>query len=225
LPKVAEFVAAQPFGVEVLVVDDGSIDCTAQIVAEFSARHPAIHLVRAEHGGKGHAVKTGMLRAKGEYAFLCDADLAMPITELPKFLPPQQNSYQVAIGSREIEGAVRYNEPPYRHVMGRVFNWLVKVLAVRGYEDTQCGFKCFHTSAVADLFSHQTIKGFGFDVEVLYVAQKRGYKIIEVPIHWYHQRESKVHPVRDTIRMIREILQVRQNDRQGLYNHPPASGR
>jgi dolichyl-phosphate beta-glucosyltransferase len=78
---------------------------------------------------------------------------------------------------------------------------------------------------VADLFSHQTIKGFGFDVEVLYVAQKRGYKIIEVPIHWYHQRESKVHPVRDTIRMIREILQVRQNDRQGLYNHPPASGR
>jgi glycosyltransferase involved in cell wall biosynthesis len=217
LPKVADFVENQPYGAEVLVIDDGSLDRTAAIVEDFAADHPLIRLVRAEHGGKGHAVKTGMLQARGEYAFLCDADLAMPITELPKFLPPQQDHYQVAIGSREVDGAVRYNEPAYRHLMGRVFNWLVKVMAVPGFEDTQCGFKCFHNSVIPDLFTHQTIDGFGFDVEVLYIAQKRGYTIIEVPIHWYYQTESKVHPVRDTIRMFQDLILVRQNDRLGLY--------
>jgi dolichyl-phosphate beta-glucosyltransferase len=217
LAAVAEFVEAQPYPSEVLIVDDGSSDRTAEIVEQFAAQHPCVRLVRAAHGGKGHAVKTGMTQAKGEYAFLCDADLAMPITELSKFLPPQQNSYHVAIGSREVKGAVRYSEPAYRHLMGRVFNWLVKVAAVPGFEDTQCGFKCFHREVIDDLFSHQTIDGWGFDVEVLFIAQKRGYRIIEVPIHWYYQTESKVHPVRDTVRMIREIIKVRQNDRQGVY--------
>ena len=221
---MAEFVNSQDYDIEVLVVDDGSTDRTPTVVKEFSAQYPYVRLVQAQHGGKGHAVKTGMLQAKGEYAFLCDADLAMPITELPKFLPPQQNSYQVAIGSREVEGAVRYNEPGYRHLMGRVFNWLVKVMAVPGFEDTQCGFKCFHRSVLPDLFSNQTIDGFGFDVEILYVAQKRGYRIIEVPIHWYYQSESKVDPVKDTIRMFRDIMKVRQNDRQGLYEHASADG-
>ncbi len=200
------------------MVDDGSTDRTAEIVEEFAVQYPWVRLVRAVHGGKGHAVKTGMLQAQGEYAFLCDADLAMPITELPKFLPPHQNSYQVAIGSREGEGAVRYNEPAYRHMMGRIFNWLVKVMAVPGFEDTQCGFKCFHYSVTRDLFSCQTIDGFGFDVEVLYIAQKRGYRIIEVPIHWYYQAESKVHPIKDTIRMVRDMLTVRRNDRLDLYH-------
>ena len=217
LDLVAAFIETQSYPAEVLIIDDGSLDRTADIVAQFSVQHPCVQLVRAPHGGKGHAVKTGMLQARGEYAFLCDADLAMPITELPKFLPPQQNSYQVAIGSREAKGAVRYNEPSYRHLMGRVFNWLVKVSAVPGYEDTQCGFKCFHRSVIADLFSRQTIDGFGFDVEVLYIAQKRGYRIIEVPIHWYYQSESKVHPVKDTLRMARDIIKVRQNDRRGVY--------
>ena len=217
LPQVAKFVEAQDYKAEVLVIDDGSTDRTAEIVEKISEKHPSIHLVRAKHGGKGHAVKTGMLQVKGEYAFLCDADLAMPITELPKFLPPCQNGYQIAIGSREGEGAVRYNEPAYRHLMGRVFNWLVKIMAVPGFEDTQCGFKCFHYSVTQDLFSRQTIDGFGFDVEVLYVAQKRGYRIVEVPIHWYYQSESKVHPIKDTIRMVRDMLTVRRNDRLSLY--------
>ncbi|MCB0197241.1 MAG: glycosyltransferase family 2 protein [Anaerolineae bacterium] len=219
LLKLVDFLTAQEFRSEVIVVDDGSDDKTAEIAEEFAAEYPWIQLVQPGRGGKGHAVKAGMLLSEGEYAFLCDADLAMPVTELPKFLPPRQNGYQIAIGSREGEGAVRYNEPGYRHLMGRVFNWVVKVLAVPGFEDTQCGFKCFHRSVVNDLFSHQTIDGFGFDVEVLYVAQKRGYKIIEVPIHWYYQSESKVHPIRDTIRMVQDILLVRKNDREGLYDN------
>ena len=217
LAAVVDFLGAQNFESEVLVVDDGSNDRTPEIVKEFSAKYPFIQLLQPGRGGKGHAVKAGMLQIKGEYAFLCDADLAMPISELPKFLPPQQNGYKIAIGSREGEGAVRYNEPPYRHLMGRVFNWLVKIMAVRGFEDTQCGFKCFHSSVVDDLFQKQTIDGFGFDVEVLYVAQKRNYKIIEIPINWYYQSESKVHPVKDTIRMVRDMLAVRRNDRKGLY--------
>jgi len=221
LPKIAEFVERQAYEAEVLVVDDGSLDRTAEVVTTFSAQHPKFRLISAKHGGKGHAVRAGMLQARGEYAFLCDADLAMPITELPKFLPPQHNSYEVAIGSREIEGAVRYNEPFYRHLMGRVYNWLVKVMAVPGFEDTQCGFKCFHRSVIDDLFGHQTIDGFGFDVEVLYLAQKRGYTIIEVPIDWYYQSESKVHPVRDTIRMFQDMIMVRQNDWRGLYDQQP----
>ena len=217
LPDVVDFVESQDYPIEVFVVDDGSVDNTPKIVEEFSAKHPFIQLLQPGRGGKGHAVKAGMLQSSGEYAFLCDADLAMPITELPKFLPPQKNGYQVAIGSREGEGAVRYNEPSYRHLMGRVFNLLVKLMAVPGFEDTQCGFKCFHRSAIDDLFSNQTIDGFGFDVEVLYVALKRNYKIIEVPIHWYYQSESKVHPVKDTIRMFQDILTVRRNDRMGVY--------
>lgn len=218
LPKVAEFVQDQVFKTEVIVVDDGSLDQTAEIVKEFSGRFSFVRLLQPGHGGKGHAVKQGMLSARGEYVFFADADWAMPVTELPKFLPPQQNGFDVAIGSREGVGAVRYNEPAYRHLMGRVFNFLVKILAVPGFEDTQCGFKCFHRSVVNELFSRQTIDGFGFDVEVLYIARKRGYKIIEVPIHWYAQSESKVHPVKDTLRMIQDIFTVRRNNRQGLYD-------
>jgi dolichyl-phosphate beta-glucosyltransferase len=217
LPQVANFLAAQDYKAEVVVVDDGSIDRTAEIVEQMTKQYPCIRLVRATHGGKGHAVKMGMLQVESEYAFLCDADLAMPITELPKFLPPVQNGYQIAIGSREGKEAVRHNEPFYRHLMGRVFNWLVKILAIPGFEDTQCGFKCFHHSVRRDLFSNQTISGFGFDVEVLYIAKKRGYRIVEVPIHWYYQTESKVHPVRDTLRMVRDIMMVRRNDRLSLY--------
>lgn len=218
LPKIVDFVAGQPYEAEVLVVDDGSTDGTAEVVAELAAKHGCIRLIEADHGGKGHAIKTGMTFAKGEYAFLCDADLAMPITELPKFLPPQQNGFQIAIGSREAKGAVRFNEPAYRHLMGRVYNWLVKVMAVPGFEDTQCGFKCFHQSVRDDLFAHQTINGWGFDVELLYVAQKRGYKIVEVPIYWYYQSESKVHPIRDTIRMVQDMITVRKNDWRGIYD-------
>lgn len=217
LEKTVEYLGRQSYTAEVLVVDDGSKDDTSGVVTGFAATHPEVKLVRNPHRGKGYAVKSGMLAATGSFRFLCDADLSMPIEELQKFLPPDQNGFQVAIGSRELHGAHRYDEPGYRHLMGRVFNLLVQVVAVRGIKDTQCGFKCFTKESAETLFPLQTMDGFGFDVEILFIAQKRKYKVIEIPIEWYHVANSKVSPFSDTIRMIREALAVRWNDWQRKY--------
>jgi hypothetical protein len=142
----------------------------------------------------------------------------MPVDEIAKFLPPQIGDYDIAIGSREAPGAVRYNEPWHRHLMGRVFNWIVRLVAVRGFDDTQCGFKCFRSGVIADLFGHQTIPGWGFDVEVLFIAQKRGLKIVEVPIDWYYKPSSRVSPIKDSVKMFWEAFKVRLNDWKGLYS-------
>lgn len=218
LPRIVAFLEAQAYRGEVIVVDDGSVDSTATVVEEMAARQPRIALIRNEHRGKGYAVKTGMLAAQGEYLFLCDADLSMPIEEVARFIPPALEAYDVAIGSREVQGARRYDEPSLRHLMGRAYNLLVRLLAVRGFQDTQAGFKCFRREAAHDLFPYQTMDGFGFDVEILFMAQKRGYRIVEVPIDWYHMTNSRVSPVGDSVRMFREILQVRINDWRGMYD-------
>ncbi len=218
LPQVIEFVRQQVYKTEVLVVDDGSVDRTADIVRGFQAEAPFLSLIQVEHGGKGHAVRAGMLRAQGEYLFLCDSDLSMPIEEVSKFLPPALPEYDVAIASREAEGARRYGEPAYRHFMGRVFNLIVNLMAVRGIQDTQAGFKCFHREAARKIFSLQTIKGWGFDVEVLFIAQRHGLRIVEVPINWYYKNRSQVRPVQDTYNMLQEVIRVRRNARQGRYD-------
>ncbi|MDP2727522.1 MAG: glycosyltransferase family 2 protein [Dehalococcoidia bacterium] len=217
LQQVTAHLARQSYEAEVLVIDDGSTDGTRRLVQGFAAEHPVVTLVHNPHRGKGYAVRTGMLAARGGYRFQCDADLAMPIEELARFLPPQRDHFDVAVGSREGQGARRYGEPPYRHFMGRVFNLAVRTLAVRGLADTQCGFKCFRGEVAEAVFSTQRIFGFGSDVEILFIAQKRGLNIVEVPIPWYHQRESKVRPVQDTAAMLLETFQVRLNDLRGLY--------
>ena len=218
LPRILDFVRAQEYAAEVIVVDDGSSDGTTSVVEEIAADAPLVRLIKNEHRGKGFAVKTGALAAAGDYVFLCDADLSMPIEEVAKFLPPALEGYDVAIGSREIEGARRYDEPGLRHLMGRVFNTLVRLLAVRGFQDTQAGFKCFAREAAREMFPYQTMDGFGFDVEILFIARKRGYRIVEVPINWYYMSNSRVSPVGDSVRMFREILQVRMNDWRGRYD-------
>jgi dolichyl-phosphate beta-glucosyltransferase len=218
LPRIVDFLRAQTYPCEVIVVDDGSTDGTADVVEGIAAEAPSVRLIKNEHRGKGYAVKTGVLAAGGDYIFLCDADLSMPIEEVANFLPPALEEYDVAIGSREVEGARRYDEPGLRHLMGRVFNTLVRLLAVRGFQDTQAGFKCFARQAAQEMFPYQTMDGFGFDVEILFIAQKRGYRIVEVPINWYYMSNSRVSPVSDSVRMFREILQVRMNDWRGLYD-------
>lgn len=219
------YLRRQKYASEIIVVENGSQDLTAVVAEAFAAEHgrPPVQVIR-EHGrGKGLAVRTGMLAARGRYRFFADVDLSMPIEEVAKFLPPQLDGYHVAIGSREAPGARRYNEPAYRHLQGRVFSNLVKFLAMPGFEDTQCGFKCFTAEAADDLFRVQVLDGMSFDVEVLFIARKRGYQIVEVPIDWYYRSESRVHPILDPLRMLRDILVIRRNWLRGLYGRKTAS--
>lgn len=217
LRLIFSFLRKQDFEAEVLVVDNGSVDRTAEIVRDLSKDHPNLSLLQEEIAGKGLAVRRGMLEAKGEYRFICDADLAMPIEEVLRFLPPEQMDYDIAIGSREAPGAVRHNEPQYRHWIGRVFNYFVRILAVPGFMDTQCGFKCFRGDVASDLFDVQLLDGWTFDVEVLFIALKRGYKIIEVPINWYYFPGSRVHVIRDSINMFLDLFKIRLNWRRKVY--------
>lgn len=217
LPRVVAFAEAQGYPVDVLVVDNASTDRTPDVARQIAAEHPIISLLYQPIRGKGAAVRKGMLEGRGEYLFICDADLAMPIEEVSKFLPPTLSNYDVAIASREVAGAVRHNEPWYRHLMGRVFNALVRLLAVPGIQDTQCGFKCLHREAARDIFTTQIVDGWAFDVEILYIARRRGYRIVEVPIHWYYGQGSRVSPIRDSIKMVMEVLRIRRHGRAGLY--------
>ena len=167
---------------------------------------------------KAAPFRRGMLAAEGEYRFICDADLSMPIEEVNRFLPPQAPPYDVAIASREIPGAVRYHEPAYRHWIGRVFNWLVRVITLPGLQDTQCGFKCFRAESARNLFPDQTIHGWTFDVEILFLATRRGYKVIEIPIPWYYNPGSRVRIIRDSVHMLGDLFRIRLNALRGLYD-------
>ncbi len=216
LPRILSFLQSQPFRWELLIVDDGSVDRTLALVQEFARQHPGVRVVPASHRGKGHAVRSGMLAARGRYRFFSDIDLSVPIEDLPRFLPALEEA-PVAIGSREAAGAVRYNEPAYRHLMGRVYNLIVQALLLPGIQDTQCGFKGFRDDAAEALFSRQQIDDWGFDIEVLYLARRMGYRIVEVPVHWTYGRGSRVHVLRDSWRMFRDIWRVRWRAWRGRY--------
>lgn len=225
LEKIDAFLKTQSFQAEVLVVDNGSQDRTAEVVQEFALTHPYVHLMQLKERGKGRAVKAGMLNASGDHRFICDTDLSMPIEEIVKFLPPYSDGYDINIATREGEGAQRIDEPEYRHFMGRVNNFIIKIAAVGAFEDTQCGFKMFNREAAEDLFSVQRMNGIGFDVEILFIAKKRGYKIREVPITWYFDPDSRMRLVQDSLNILREIWQIRQNWRKGLYAKPSPQNR
>ena len=218
LNKVGSFLHEQSYTAEVLVVDNNSTDLTAEIILDFSNRFDFIKGLFEKKPGKGAAVRCGMIQAQGEFLFMCDADLSMPIEEVNQFLPPQLDGFQVAIASREAPGAVRYDEPLFRHLGGRLMNWLIQLLILPGLNDTQCGFKCFEHAAAKDLFNEQTLDGWSFDIELLYIARKRSYVITEVAIPWIFNQESKVHAVRDALKMILDILKIHKNHKQGLYD-------
>ncbi|MCH7745470.1 MAG: glycosyltransferase family 2 protein [Chloroflexi bacterium] len=217
LEKVVEYLSAQQYTWEVLVVDDGSSDDTAALVRQWTPKNAGVRLKTIAHGGKGCAVKHGMLAATGEYRFMCDADLAMPIEHLEAFINRMAEGYDIVIGSRQIAGARRFDESASRHIMGRMFNWSVKLLAVGGFQDTQCGFKCFRGEAADELFQLQRTRGWGFDVEILYLALKRRMRVLEMPIDWYHQKDSKVRPGVDSFLMMRDTILVRWRALLGRY--------
>lgn len=217
LSLIAAFAQRQPYPVEVVVVDNNSSDRTRAVVEEFAAEAPYVRPLFEGTQGKGAAVRTGMLAARGAYRFICDADLSMPIEEITRFLPPSLTDFDVAIGSREAPGAVRYDEPWHRHVMGRVFNTIVRLFAVHGFQDTQAGFKMFRAEVAEVLFPLQMLNGWSFDVEVLFLAQKRGYRIVEIPIHWYYKANTRIHPLRDSIDMFMDVLRIRWNALRGRY--------
>ncbi len=217
LQEVIAFLAAQPYSSEIIVVENGSSDNTADVAQEFARQHPIVRLLHSRQG-KGIAVKTGMLAAHGDYLFICDADLSMPIGEVAKFLPPRLTDFDIAIASREMPGAHRYGEPAYRHFMGRVFNMIVRMLAIPHIRDTQCGFKCFRHSVAQAIFPLQTIDGWTFDVELLYIAQRHNYRLVEVPVNWYYRENSRIKPMQDTLNMLRDLLRIRQQARTGRYN-------
>jgi dolichyl-phosphate beta-glucosyltransferase len=211
LAKIDAFIEAQGYSAEVIVVDNGSTDQTQAVVQQFAATHPYVRLIQLAERGKGRAVKAGMLDATGEYRFICDADLSMPIDEVVNFLPPHHPGADVIIASREGTQAHRIGEPEYRHIMGRILNFIVKVAAIREFEDTQCGFKMFKREAAEDLFRVQRMNGIGFDVELIFVALRRGYQVVDQPITWYYDPDSRMRL------FLLEIWEIRQNWRRGLY--------
>jgi dolichyl-phosphate beta-glucosyltransferase len=217
LERIVGFLRAQSYPWEVVVADDGSTDGTARLAGKFVSSHEKVKLLTLEHRGKGWAVKNGMLRSTGEYRLLCDADLSVPIEQVERLLPPQLHGVDIAVGSREMPDSQRFGEPAYRHLMGRVYNGLVRVLAVPGLKDTQCGFKCYRGEIVPRLFGSQRMDGFAFDSEVMYLASKAGLTIKEIGVDWYYGRGSKVRPVTDSLTMTGDLLKIRWNYKKGRY--------
>lgn len=219
LSRLHAYLREQPYTWEILVVSNASTDGTDDVVRAFGAEIPGLQLISLTGRGKGLAVRAGALRSWGEVVFICDADLSMPPETLAAFLDGIEIA-DLVVGSREAPGANRYHEPWQRHVMGRVFNRLVRILAVHGIDDTQCGFKAFRREAADHLFGQQFVTGWGFDVELLYLAQKYGYRITEIGIDWYFDADSRVRPGTDTLNMLTEILMIRMRDLLRRYQAP-----
>ena len=218
LEQVVLFAGKQSFETEVLVIENASRDRTFEVGQAYASQHPGIiRILHEELPGKGRAVQKGMLAARGSYRFFADADFSMPAVEISRFIPPHVD-VPIAIASREAPGAVRYHEPYYRHITGRIFNTLIRLLVLPALEDTQCGFKMFRADVAEDLFQHQSLMGWSFDVELLYIATRRKVPILEVPIPWYFNPESKVNVFRDSWRMFFDLLTIRRNGRAGLYD-------
>jgi len=224
LDEVISYLEGRHLAYEVLVVDDGSRDGTAAVVERCRTRYPHLQLLRLpQNCGKGAAVRAGMLAAQGRLRLFADADGATPISELERLELAIADGAEVAIASRALKGTTtKVKGTLHRKVMGTVFNTLVQLLAVSGLKDTQCGFKLFTETAVYQTFSYQVIDDFGFDVEILFLAQRSGLPIAEVPVNWQDIPGTKVRLVRDSLRMLRDVMSVRANALRGLYRQKTA---
>lgn len=218
LEQVHRFLSEQSYPSEVIVVENGSQDRTFELAQELARQYQGLRVIKENQRGKGLAVRSGMLAAQGEFRFMCDVDFSMPVEEINRFIPPALINVDVAIASREAPGAKRYQEPASRHFIGRAFNLMIRLLALPGFHDTQCGFKCFTAQSAEMLFTKQTITGWTFDVEILYLAKRMGLQIVEIPIPWIYNPESKIHVLRDSIQMALDLIRIRRNARLGIYD-------
>ncbi|MGA7672511.1 MAG: dolichyl-phosphate beta-glucosyltransferase [Nitrolancea sp.] len=217
---------------ELIVVDDGSEDGTATI-GRAAAENPHVRFLELKHHGKAAAVRAGVHAARGKVIVFTDADLSTPVHYVDDAVKLLSTDWDVVIGTREGKGARRLGEPAYRHMMGRLFNYLVQLLAVRGLSDTQCGFKGFRSCVARDLFARAllyrdastVVRGplvTGFDVELLFLAHRQNYRLYQLPVTWTHVAGSKVRPGADSLLMVRDILKVRLNDLRRRYDRSPA---
>jgi glycosyltransferase involved in cell wall biosynthesis len=221
LKRIEEYLASRPYSAEIIVVDDGSRDATAQVVENFRAQSSRVRLIsNGENRGKGYSVKHGMLEAKGNIALFTDADLSAPIEEADKLLAALEK-HDVAIGSRAVNrGLIEVHQSGLRELAGKSFNLAVRVLVGLQFADTQCGFKAFRRARARILFEQQRIERFGFDPELLFLAHRHGLSVAEVPVRWAHDTGSRVHVLGDGLRMVEDLAVIRWNSLIGRY---PAS--
>ena len=219
LDRVLEFICEQSWDVEVIVVDDGSRDGTAELVREYARRSPIVRLVQNEgNRGKGYSVRNGVLHAQGAIVLFTDADLSSPIEEAPKLIAALEEGADVAIGSRWVRTDLQtQRQSVARQVMGRTFNLLLRALLSLDFKDTQCGFKAFRRTAAITLFSLQRTEGWGFDPEILFLANRLGFRVAEIPVVWAHDEGSRIRPVVDGMMMMLEMLRIRWAALSGLY--------
>jgi glycosyltransferase involved in cell wall biosynthesis len=220
LEKVLAYVHAQGWNAEVIVVNDGSRDNTAQIVRSFATKDPALRLVENPgNRGKGYSVRNGMLNARGKILLFSDADLSSPIEEAPKLLQALEEGADIAIGSRWLRAETQtQRQPLHRQLFGRIFNLMLRVTLGLKFKDTQCGFKAFKKPAADAIFPLQKIERWGFDPEILFLARKFGLQVKEIPVAWGHSGGTRINPIADGFRMFLEMIRIRRNDWEGKYN-------
>lgn len=222
LDAVVSCIRSQGWAAEVVVVDDGSRDNTAAVVRAFAAHAPEVRLLQNPgNRGKGYSVRQGILQALGEVVMFTDADLSAPIEEAQGLFAAIAGGADIAIGSRWLERQRQtVRQPFYRRFFGRCFNAVTRMVMRLPFADTQCGFKAFTRAAAQTVFQLQTIQGWGFDAEILFIALKRGYRIKEVPVSWAHDERTQISYLRDGARMLQDLAVVRWNALLGRYNRP-----
>jgi glycosyltransferase involved in cell wall biosynthesis len=220
LQAVVSFIRAQPWQAEVIVVNDGSTDATAQVVRDFARQAPEVRLIENPgNQGKGYSVRNGMLQAAGEVVMFTDSDLSAPIEEAERLFAAINAGADIAIGSRWLEsGRQTHRQPLYRQFFGRCFNAVTRMVMGLHFADTQCGFKAFTRAAAQTVFQLQTIERWGFDPEILFIALKRGFRVVEVPVSWAHDERTRMSYIKDGMKMLEEIAIIRWNALTGHYN-------
>jgi glycosyltransferase involved in cell wall biosynthesis len=219
LRSVVLCVRAQGWSAEIIVVNDGSRDSTAEVVRDFAADAPEVRLLQnPSNRGKGYSVRSGLLQALGEVVMFTDADLSAPIEEAERLFAAIAAGADIAIGSRWLEkGRQTHRQPLYRQFFGRCFNAVTRAVMGLRFADTQCGFKAFTRAAAQTVFQLQTIERWGFDPEILFIGLKRGYRIVEVPVSWAHDERTRMSYLKDGIKMLEEIAIIRWNALRGRY--------